>query len=112
MLPKTPKIYNSISIEGNMRPTLTYLYNETPYQQSSDLVDYDYRPLEGVFYATIYRNKLIPTSSGYTTNGLLTGEKMRAAAMKIMLEFTVTNTPLELKFVNIIFSPSIGHKTQ
>lgn len=111
MIPITPKVYNNIGIESNMCPTFTYLYNEYPYQQSSDLVDYDFKNLEGIFYAAIYRNKLIPTAVGYNTNGLLTGEKMRNVAMFLMLEFTVNATPLELKFVNIGFALSRGHNS-
>lgn len=111
MQPKVPKVYDAISIEANMVPLLTYIYADTPYQQSSDLVDNDYRDLEGVFYKTFYRNKLVPTAAGYTTDGLLTGQRVRTAALKVMLEFLVTTTPVELKFVNIIFSTSLGHKT-
>jgi len=111
MLPKTPKVYNSISVESNMKPLLTYGYSATPYQQSTDLVDNDYNDLEGVYYSTFRRNKLVPTAAGYTVDGLLTGERIRTAALNIMLEFLVTNTPVELRFVNIVFSTSLGHKT-
>lgn len=107
-----PKSYDNISIQANMGPILTYAYNDDPYQQSTDLVDFDYRPLEGIFYATFYRNKLQPTFSGYTTSGLLTGEKMRSISLKIMLEFTITNIPLELKIVKIGFTISKGHRLE
>jgi hypothetical protein len=106
--PSLPKVYNNIAIKANMRPTLTYGYINSPYQQSTDLVDFDYRILEGLYYATFYRNKLIPTATGYTTNGLLTGEKIRSAAMFVMLEFTINTVPLELEFVSIGFNLSHG----
>jgi hypothetical protein len=67
--------------------------------------------LEGVFYATLYRNKIVPTNSGYTTDGLLTFEKLRNVAMKVMIEFNSTSVPLELKFVNIGYQVSRGHTT-
>ena len=94
-----------------MKPSFTYLYNNYPYVQTSDLADIDYRDFEGVFYSTLYRNKIVPTATGYNTNGLLTGEKLRNVAMKIMLEFSVSNVPLELKFVNIGYQISRGHTT-
>lgn len=110
-IPSSVKSYNSISIEGNMIPTLTYFYTLSPYQQSSDLMDFDYNTLEGFYYATLYRNKLVPTAIGYNTNGLLTGEKIRTNTLMIMLEFTVSITPLELRFSNVSFAISKGHRT-
>lgn len=110
-LPQRPKVYNNVSIEGNIKPSFTYFYNNYPYVQTSDLADIDYRDFEGVFYATLYRNKIVPTATGYTSDGLLTGEKLRNVAMKIMLEFTVSTVPLELKFVNIGYQISRGHTT-
>lgn len=107
--PTKPKVYNSISIDGNIRPSLTYLRSEQPYEQASDLLDFDYRETEGMLYANIYRNKIVPTATGYDTNGLTTGEKMRTPALKVMLEFPVTNKQLQLRFVNIGYQDSIGH---
>lgn len=111
MFQQIPKSYNSNAVEANMTPTLTYLYSDYPYQQASDLMDFDYTSLEGVWYATFYRNKLVPTATGFTASGLLTAEKMRAAEMYMLMEFTVTDTLLALKFINIRFSVSRGHAT-
>jgi hypothetical protein len=110
-IPNRPKVYNNTSIDGNMRPSLTYFYAEVPYTQSSDLADFDYKNLEGLLYATIYRNKLIPTSAGFVTTGLLTGDKMRTGVLKVLVEFTVSTTPLELKFIEIGYQVSAGHTT-
>lgn len=110
-VPNRPKVYNSISVEGNLIPTLTYFRSESPYIQASDLVDFDYNNLEGFYYATLYRNKLIPTATGFNTNGLLTAEKMRTNNLLIMLEFTINTEPLELRFTTIGYTPSIGHTT-
>ena len=109
--PQRPKVYNNVTVEANMKPSFTYFYNDYPYLQTSDLEDIDYRDFEGVFYAPLYRNKIVPTSTGYNTDGLLTWEKLRNVAMKIMFEFDVSNVPLELKFVNIGYQISRGHKT-
>lgn len=110
--PNIPKIYDNIGVESNMQPFLTYFYNEFPYLQASDLLDFDpnWGQKEGVYYADIYRNKLIPTAIGYDTNGLLSAEKLRGVTLKIMLQFNVTNTPLEFKYFIIGYSISRGHK--
>lgn len=113
-IPNRPKVYNSIAVEintGSLRPSFTYFYADNPYQQSSDLADFDYKPLEGNLYATLYRNKLIPTAIGFNTNGLLTGEKVRTNALKILLEFDVTTQYLEFRFLTIGYSISLGHKS-
>lgn len=107
--PAKPKLYNNISISANLCPTFVYFYNDYPIQQSSDLVDYSFRDLEGIWYSVILRNKLVPTATGFNTNGLLTGEKMRNVAMFVLLEFSPVNTFLELKFVNFGIIPSVGH---
>jgi len=103
-----PKVYDNVAIESNLVPSFVYMYNDYPYQQSSDLVDLDFRDLEGLFYSTIKRNKLLPTSNGYTTSGLLTGEKMRNTAMFFMIEWRISDTPLELKFINIGYTIGRG----
>jgi len=110
-----PKVYNNVASESNIVPSFVYFYNDTPVQQASDLVDNDFtdngaKPmgLEGVWYSTIKRNKLVPTADGYTSDGLLTGQKMRNTAMYIMWEWRVGNTPLQLKFLNIGYTPGLG----
>lgn len=112
--PSKQKVYNNITVQANMKPSFTYLYNDFPYLQTSDLIESDYREFEGIYYSPIYRNKIVPTNTGYTTDGLLTFEKMRNTAMKIMLEFGLSNnnyTPAELKFVDIGYDISNGHTT-
>jgi hypothetical protein len=110
-VPTTPKVYNNVWVQANLTPTLIYFMNEFPNLQISDLVDTDFRQLEGMFYASIYRNKIIPTADGYTTDGLLTQEKLRTTALKIMVEFSPTTTALELKFLAAGYTISSGHKT-
>lgn len=113
--PQVPKIYNNVSFISNMSPTFVYFYNTYPYQQSSDLVNErgvnSFADLEGTWYATILRNKLVPTAAGYTTDGLLTAEKMRNTNMLIQIEFTVTTTPLQLRFFEVGYQLSSGHTT-
>lgn len=111
MLPSIIKAYNAIAVEANMQPSYLYLYNDYPYQQISDLCDYQFTALEGVWNATIMRNIIQPTATGNSTTSRLTGEKMRNVAMYIMAQFVVSgSTPLELKFVDIEFSISHGNQ--
>lgn len=107
--PKIPKLYNNLAVGANLKPLFVYMLNEYPILQSSDLVDNDFNDNEGNFTTTIKRNKLQPTVDGFTTDGLLTGEKMRNQAMFIMLEFDVTSEFLELNFLNIGVEISKGH---
>lgn len=103
-----PKIYYNVSSQSNLRPNFCYFYNNYPIQQSSDLVDNDFAEKEGAFFAAIFRNKLIPTVDGFTTDGLLTGEVIRNAYMFVMIEWRVGEKPLSLEFINIGYSISRG----
>lgn len=107
--PERVKVYNNLSIEANMLPTLTYFMCLAPYAQVSNLQDFDYQDKEGVLYCQIYRNILTPTATGLKVNGLVTGEKMRTYAFRFMIEFTVSTTPIELRFVNFGYQLSLGH---
>lgn len=108
-IPTHPKVYNNISIQGSTVPTFTYFMTEVPYMQTSDLADFDFRNLEGVMYSIIYRNKIIPTATGFVITGLLTGEKMRGTVLKVYLEFPVTEQQFELKYVDVGYQDSVGH---
>jgi len=110
--PTKPKVYLNYTTESNLCPTFVYFYNDYPIQQSSDLVDFSFRNIEGNFVANILRNKLVPTATGFDTNGLLTAEVMRNVSMFINTEFTVSGSSgLQLKFVNIGIIPSGGNTT-
>jgi len=110
-MPSVPKVYNAMAVESNLVPNYVYFYNDYPYQQISDLVDYQFRSLEGIWNATILRNIIQPTATGNTVTSRLTGEKMRNVAMWVMLEFAPTNSNvLNLKFVDINFTFSTGNK--
>lgn len=119
-VPNRPKVFNNISIEGNMRPSLTYFRTEPGFnsfeqydlpEQASDLMDFDFEMKEGNLYAALYRNKLQPTATGMNLDGLLTGQKMRALTLLILMEFNVTTNSLELRFVNLNYQVSAGHTT-
>jgi hypothetical protein len=107
--PERVKVYNNISVQANMLPTLTYFMSLSPYTQVSNLQDFDYETKEGVYYCQIYRNVLTPTATGLKSNALVTGEKMRTYAFRFMTEFTVSSIPVELRFINIGYQLSLGH---
>ncbi len=109
MLGSEIKTYANISLQANLTPTLTYFRSEVPYVQASDIMDYEWTNLEGFIYALIHRNKIVPTFDGYTLDGLLTAERIRTYALRTLLEFTVTTTPLQLRICQIEFSISKGH---
>lgn len=105
-----PKVAQNLSLEANLVPTLTYVRSEVPYQQATDLMDYEWKDLEGVWYATLRRNKLTPTATGLTTGGLLSGEKMRAVAFRFHLQWTLGGERLQLRRVTIGYQLSRGHQ--
>lgn len=118
-MPSLLKSYNAVAIEANLQPSYLYLYTDNPYQQISDLIDYQFTSLEGIWNATFMRNIIQPTATGYSLESRLTGERMRSAAMFFMLEFNVeiaasfhnpaASKALELKFFNVTFTPSLGN---
>lgn len=104
-----PKSYNATKIESNLIPSLVYFRSESPYIQASDLLNFDFTNYEGMYYATLYRNKLIPTAEGYVTTGLTTAEKIRTYALRVLIEFSIINTPVQLRFVTMDYIMSKGH---
>lgn len=102
------KSYDSIAVEGD-KPDRIHLRSEVPNVQSSDLISDDFKSLEGVWYAPILRDRLSPNtgSSDYNIN-LLTGDKIRAEALKLQVVYTQPTTIKQLKFVDINFDPSRG----
>jgi uncharacterized protein (TIGR02145 family) len=108
-IPQVPKVYDNFLSESNLIPNFVYFYNNNPFLQTSDLGEICFRNVEGVWYSNIFRNKIVPTSTGYDTNGLLTAEVMRNRNMYIMAQFLPTSTPLELRIVQIAYSISKGH---
>jgi hypothetical protein len=107
--PERDKVYDNISVEANMTPTLTYFMSLSPNMQVSNLLDFDWQHKESVLYCQIYRNVLTPSATGLKPNALVTGEKMRTYAFRIMLEFTVGDLPLELRFATLGYQLSLGN---
>jgi hypothetical protein len=107
--PDTPKVFNNISLSTNQRPTLTYFRSEEPYEQVTDLMDFDWKTLEGNLYKPLFRNKMYATHNGFLISGILLNEKMRTPALRVMIEWTVTSSQAVLRFVSVGYQLSAGH---
>lgn len=109
ILPQVPKVYDNFLSESNLVPNFVYFYNEYPYLQSSDLEAISFSDLEGIWYASILRNKIVPTTTGDVYTGLLTAEVMRNTNMYVLVEYSPTTSPLQLRLLQIGMSISKGH---
>ena len=109
ILSQVPKVYDNFVVESNLMPSFVYFYNNYPYIQTSDLDDTSFVNLEGIWYANILRNKIVPTATGFTTDGLLTAEVMRNTNMYVQATFSPTTEPLELRLIQLGTSISKGH---
>jgi hypothetical protein len=97
ILPQVPKVYDNILLESNFIPNFVYFYNEYPNLQTSDLESVDFADVEGIWYASILRNKVVETNTGDVYTGLLTGEVMRNTNMYVLVRFSPTTSPLQLR---------------
>lgn len=110
ILPQIPKVYDNFVSESNIVPNFVYFYNKYPYLQTSDLNSISFKSVEGIWYANILRNKIVPTGSGtFTTDGLLTQEVMRNNNMYVWVRFQPSGTPLQLNLLQLGMSISKGH---
>lgn len=109
ILSQVPKVYDNFVVESNLMPSFVYFYNDFPYIQTSDLADTDFKQLEGIWYANILRNKIVPTATGFTTDGLLTSEVMRNTNMYVEADFYPDTNPLQLRLLQLGMSISKGH---
>jgi len=109
ILPQMPKVYDNFLSESNIVPSFVYFYNEFPYLQISDLTDDSFVQKEGIWYAQILRNKVVPTNSGDVYTGLLTAEVMRNTNMFVLAQYSPTTSPLQLRILELGMSISKGH---
>lgn len=104
------KSYNNFSAQSNTAPAFIYFMALYEYLQSSDLFTGDFANKEGNFYATIFRNKLDPAFGNNFGQALLAGEKMRTEALYIMAQWDATAGIVQVKFLNIGYTLSVGQK--
>jgi hypothetical protein len=105
-----PKVLHNLAVEANLCPSWAYVRSEQPEQQATDLMDYEWSEKEGVWKANVKRDKLLPTATGMTTTSILSGERMRAVAFRILLQWTLSGTQLRLRGVTLGEELSRGHQ--
>jgi len=115
--PSAIKDMLDISIEGNgVIPKYTVLYSKYPYEQITDLafndVNSDGTPkwgnLEGVMYASFFKDRLSPNISGSVEQKMMEGDIVTSSIAMIMVEFQEYNTELIINFINTGFEISRG----
>lgn len=105
--PAKVKTFHSISSESNKSPEYVHFRSEYPWEQSTDLYQSDFTSQEGVHYGSLFRDRLSPNVTGTPDEKMYKGDNVRTTAMLCMLQFD----RVVLKFLNIGFNISRGHKT-
>lgn len=109
--PNIVKQFLTLSVEGNYVPTFIQARTELPNIQDTDLQSQsEFTVREGIPYAPIRRDRLSPNVSGTFDQKLYTGDKMQGQWLKVLAKFQ-TNTLIQIRFFNIGYQVSDGHKT-
>ena len=98
-----------IAVEGKDVPNYSVCYTDYPNEQITDLTASDYRNMEGVQYATWFRDRLSPNIDGSPEMKMYKGDLIKSAAPFIMCEFQVYNSKLIINFIDIGYNASRGH---
>lgn len=116
-VPDVPKMYKSINAQSDSPPTSAIVHANRPNPQITDISKAVWTNREGVYYSPIYRDRLSPAFTD-PLKALVSGDKVISKAASIQINFGV-DVPegavsvgyLELKYVNIGYELSKGHKT-
>jgi hypothetical protein len=100
-----------MSIEGSNAPNFTAIYNTNPNIQITDLTIDDFTNREGVFYASLFRDRLSPNTTGDVNDKLLKGDIMVSQVPLIMTEFQQYSSLIYINFVNTGFNVSRGQNS-
>lgn len=103
--PRVPENYSS---ESNRNPMWVYVMTRYPYIQATDMLSMDFSNKEGLFYSNIMKNKLDPRFNNNYGQALLEGESVRATALYIMSQWDPTQGIVQVKFINIGYTVSLG----
>lgn len=107
--PSAIKDVFDIAIEGNVAPDFSVLYSEYPWIQISDLTVDNYRELEGVFYASWFRDRLsVNTGTPNPDENLYKGNIVKSAYPFAMFEFQQYANLMYINFIQIGFAISRG----
>lgn len=98
-----------VTSEGNVAPDWTVLYANYPWVSITDLTSTDYNDLEGVFYATFFRDRLTP-GTGTADQNLYNGNVVKSQTPMVQLEFHQYTSLAYLNFVDILYDISRGQK--
>lgn len=116
--PKVPKQYLAMNVESDVQPTSMIVYTVYPNEQITDVTAEDWNNREGIYYATLRRDRLSPKFTDFN-QALNYGDKIISKSPMIQLNFgvdipagTITPFYFQLKYVNILFQVSKGHHTQ
>ena len=115
--PLDVKTFLNLGIEANIMPSFVHMRSEYPYIQSSDLIPALFGIKEGIYVASILRDRVSPQ---YTPTHLfpveaiqLIGDRMRNTALRIMLQWKDADlaTPFaNFKMIDIGYNKSLGQK--
>lgn len=110
------KTFHNLAIEANIMPSFVHMRSEYPYIQSTDLLPELFKFQEGVWYASILRDRLSP---GYTPSPTLPydeiellGDKIRNTALRIMLQWKDADLDepfANFKLITFGYNKSHGH---
>lgn len=109
VFPNSLKEYQGINVETDLEPASCYLMSNYPWLQITDLISTDFSDLEGVFYASIFRDRLSPQFTD-PNQALYYGDPITTKAPLIQLTFTASQL-FHLKYVNVGYQLSAGHRT-
>jgi len=102
----------TIAIEGKQSPSYAFIYTTYPNEQITDLIGSDFVLKEGIYYASILRDRLSPNAGSSNPDVcLLQGDPIKSATPFIWVEFQVFDKMLEVNFVDAGYAVSRGHNT-
>ena len=109
--PSEIKEFMTMAIEGNVAPNFAHFRTEIPNIQSSDLAISDFKEEEGIFFASVFRDRFSPNVSGTYDQRMFKGDTMRSIWCKVWIQFDGNSDPLKLRAVNVGYKASLGHNT-
>lgn len=99
----------SIGVESNKAPFFAHFRTEEPNVQSSGLALSQFTSKEGVWYASIMRDRLSDNTTGSADQRQIRGDKLFGRFLLLHMEFDVSIDPLSLKFIDTGFIINKGH---
>lgn len=103
------KTLETLALEAATPPYWTHVRTETPYVQSSDLVQQEWDEREGIYYAGILRDRLTPGAGTYDEKQIR-GDKIRGQYILVYMMWLPQQGPqLGLLALNAGMNRSHGH---